>query len=519
MRRSLHSTRVAVVAGLAAVLAAGGCRPGPPVDPAVITVGVRTAPNTLDPRQAGDEVSQRVAELVFSPLLILGPDLKPRPHLASRLDNPDPLTYIAHLRRGVLFHDGHELTAADVVYTYAAFLDPTYVSPFKGAFSAMQSVVALDDYTVEFKLKTPFAAFPAQLVLQPPIVPAGSGDALRRFPIGTGPYRFVEYSPDDHVTLSAFEGYFDGLPNNAGLVLKVVPDDTMRGLELRRGSLDVVVNDLPPDIVHQLRREGALQSVTSPGLDFSYLGINFRDPVLADRRVRQAIGHAIDRQAIVDHLRRGLGRLATGLLPSQAWAYEPDVTQFSYDPAKAQALLDEAGFRDPDGDGPLPRLRLSLICSTNEETRLQSTIIQENLNRVGIQLDVRSYEFATFYQDVLRGRFQMFSLQWVGGALVDPDILRRVYHSSQVPPAGFNRGYYNNAEVDRVLDAVAAAPSDEERRRLYSEVQRLVADDAVYIPVWNKTNVVVASRTLAGLHVGATGDLFGLRDVKRTTSR
>ena len=507
------------MAGVAATLASGGCRRAPAVDPGIITVGVRTAPNTLDPRQAGDEISQRVGELVFSPLLILGPDLKPRPHLAERLDNPDPLTYIAHLRRGVRFHDGHELTAADVVYTFGAFLDPEYVSPFKGAFSAMQAVTALDDYTVEFKLKTPFAAFPAQLVMQPPVVPAGSGDSLRTFPIGTGPYRFVEYAVDDHVTLSAFEGYFDGLPNNAGVVLKVVPDDTMRGLELRRGSLDVVVNDLPPDIVHQLRREDTLQSVTSPGLDFSYLGINFRDPVLADRRVRQAIGYAIDRQAIVDHLRRGLARLATGLLPSQAWAFEPDVDQFTYDPAKAQALLDEAGYGDPDGEGPLPRLRLSLICSTNEETRLQATIIQENLKRVGIQLDVRSYEFATFYQDVLRGRFQLFSLQWVGGALVDPDILRRVYHSSQVPPAGFNRGYYRNPEVDRVLDSVAAAPSDEERRRLYSEVQRLVAEDAVYIPVWNKTNVVVARRNLAGLHVGATGDLFGLRDVKRATSR
>ena len=312
-------------------------------------MGIRTAPNTLDPRQAGDEVSQRVSELIFSPLFILGPDLKPQPHLALRLDNPDPLTYVAHLRHGVRFHDGHELTAADVVYTFGAFLDPAYVSPFKGAFSALQSVTALDDYTVEFRLKTPFAAFPSQLVLQPPVVPAGSGDALRTFPIGTGPYRFVEYAADDHVTLSAFEGYFDGLPNNAGLVLKVVPDDTMRGLELRRGSLDVVVNDLPPDIVHQLRREETLQSTTSPGLDFSYVGINFRDPVLADRRVRQALGYAIDRQAIVEHLRRGLARLATGLVPSQAWAYEPDVDQFTYDPAKAQALLEEAGYRDPDG--------------------------------------------------------------------------------------------------------------------------------------------------------------------------
>jgi peptide/nickel transport system substrate-binding protein len=517
----LRCSARATAAGLAALaaLTLASCRSAPPTDPSILTVGIRTAPNTLDPRQAGDEISQRVSELIFAPLFVLGPDLTAQPHLALRLDNPDPLTYVVHLRHGVRFHDGHELTSADVVYTYEAFLDPAYVSPFKGAFSSLQSVKALDGYTVEFKLKAPFAGFPAQLVLQPPIVPAGSGDSLRAFPIGAGPYRFVEYAVDDHVTLSAFEGYFDGLPNNAGLVLKVVPDDTMRGLELRRGSLDLVVNDLPPDIVHQLRREDALQTATSPGLDFSYVGINLRDPVLGDRRVRRAIGYAIDRQAIVDHLRRGLARLATGLVPSQGWAYEPDVQQFTFDPAKAKALLDEAGFKDPDGDGPLPRLRLSLICSTNEETRLQSTIIQQDLRRVGIDVDVRSYEFATFYQDVVNGRFQLFSLQWTGGALVDPDILRRVFHSTQTPPSGFNRGRYSNPEVDRLLDAASAATSDAERRRLYSEVQRIVSRDAPYIPVWNKTNVVVAQRSLAGLHVGATGDLLGLRDVKRTTSR
>ncbi len=195
----------------------------------------------------------------------------------------------------------------------------------------------------------------------------------------------------------------------------------------------------------------------------------------------------------------------------------PTSQQFAYDPARARALLDEAGYRDPDGDGPLPRLRLSLSCSTNEETRLQSAIIQENLRRVGIDLDVRSYEFATFYQDVLKGRFQLFSLQWVGGALVDPDILRRVYHSSQVPPAGFNRGYYSNPEVDRLLDAAAASTSDEERRELYGEVQRLVARDAAYIPIWNKTNVVVAqpvARRAARGRRPATS--WVSRDMKRT---
>jgi peptide/nickel transport system substrate-binding protein len=407
------------------------------------------------------------------------------------------------------------LTSADVVYTFGAFLDPQFVSPFKGAYNVLESVTATDELTVVFRLKKPFAAFPIQLV-QPPVVPAGSADAMRTHPVGSGPYRFVEYATDDHVTLAANADYFGGKPANAGLVLKVVPDDTMRGLELRRGSVDVVVNDMLPDIVHQLQQDGALQAQTTPGVDFSYMGVNLRDPILRDRRVRYAIGYAIDRQAIVDYLRRGLGRVATGLMPSQAPVYTSDVLQFTFDPARAMALLDEAGYPDPDGPGPAVRMHLTLATSTNEEARLQCAIIQEHLRRVGIDVEVRSSEFATFYQDVVRGRFQLFTLQWVGGALVDPDILRRVFHSTQTPPAGFNRGFYDNPEVDRLLDEASTALDEATRTRAYTEVQRLVAADAPYIPIWNKTNVMVAQRQLTGLRLGPLGDYLPLREVSRT---
>jgi peptide/nickel transport system substrate-binding protein len=498
---------------LGALAVLPGCGQTVTRDRNVVVVAIRTSPNNLDPRQAGDEASQRVSQLVFNCLMDVGDDLRVVPRLAARLDNPDPLTYVAHLRRGVRFHDGHELTSKDVVYTYAAFLDPAYLSPFKGAFRVMKSVRALDDYTVEFTLNEPFAAFPAQLAGVPAIVPDGSGDAMRTFPIGTGPYRFVS-AEEDVVTLAAFEGYFDGLPNNAGIVLKVVPDDTMRGLELRKGSVDVVVNDLPPDMVHQFEKAGGFAVSRDPGLDFSYLGFNMRDPVLRDKRVRHAIGYAINRDAIVTYLRRGLARPAFGLVPPQAWAFEPNVTTFPYDPARAKALLDEAGYRDPDGDGPQPRLRLSLKISTNEETRLQSTVMQQDLRRVGIDLDLRSYEFATFYADVLKGDFQIFSLQWVGGALADPDIIRRVFHSNQVPPAGFNRGYYSNPEVDRLIDEASQALSEETRREKYSRAQQLIAEDAPYIPIWNRVNAILAQPGFTGLHLPPTGDFQALRDVR-----
>jgi peptide/nickel transport system substrate-binding protein len=181
--------------------------------------------------------------------------------------------------------------------------------------------------------------------------------------------------------------------------------------------------------------------------------------------------------------------------------------------------LDEAGYPDPDGDGPLPRLRVSLKTSTNEETRLQSTVIQEDLRRVGIDLDLRAYEFATFYADVLRGHFQIFTLTWTGGGLVDPDMLRRVFHSQQVPPSGFNRGYYANPEVDRLIDLATRALDEPERKRWYGAAQKLIADDAPYIPIWNRTNVVVAQQDLSATHAGPMGDFTHLKNVARRAPR
>jgi peptide/nickel transport system substrate-binding protein len=488
--------------------------PQPPRDPNIITIAVRSGPNSLDPRLSNDEATQRMSQLVYSALLEHGDDLRIRPALAERFENPDPLTYIAHLHRGVTFHDGRQLTARDVVYTFKSILDPAMVSPFKGAFRSLKDVTAPDDYTVVFTLSEPFAAFPMQLAGVPPIVPAASGDSLRVNPIGSGPYRVVRYVPDDVLVLEAFDEYWEGRPSNSGIVMKVVPDDTMRGLEIRKGATDLVVNDLPPDIVHQLEKSNQFSIERSPGLDFFYLGVNFRDPVLTDIRVRHAIGYATNRDAIIRYLRRGLGRPAVGLVPDIAWAFEPEVFRFNFDPERAKRLLDDAGYRDPDGDGPRSRLTLSLKISTNEETRLQATAIQHDLQSVGIDLDVRAHEFATFFADVIKGNFQLFALQWVGGAMIDPDMLRRVFHSREVPPGGFNRGHYRNAQVDRFLELATTSVDEAERKRYYGEAQRLIAADAPYIPIWNKTNVIVAQRRLAGLRLNPVSDFNALRDVR-----
>jgi peptide/nickel transport system substrate-binding protein len=275
-----------------------------------------------------------------------------------------------------------------------------------------------------------------------------------------------------------------------------------------------MINDLAPDIVYQLQKEG-LPLTTAPGLDYQYLAFNFRDPVLKDLRVRRAIGYAIDRESIVQYLRRGLATTAIGMLPPTSWAFEPGVFTFTYDPDEAKKLLDEAGYPDPDGDGPRPRLSLTLKTSTAEFNRLQSAVIQQNLKNVGIALDIRTYEFATMYADVLKGNFQMYTLQWVGGAVADPDILRRVFHSQMIPPVGFNRGHFSDPDVDRLIDEATLATSMDERRVRYGRVQQRIAELAPYISLWTKTNYAIARPGLRGIQLTPPVDFSFLKNVER----
>jgi peptide/nickel transport system substrate-binding protein len=496
---------------LSLIAAAGACSQPPP-EPGTITVSMAASPTNLDPRMVADSYSVRAHQLLFNNLLRFDDRMLLSPCLAAEWSTTDYKTYRVKLRQGVRFHNGHELTSKDVVYTYSSILDAKTNSPMRGGFRMLDTVSAIDPYTVQFVLKEPSGAFLVNLVAVM-IVPDGAGRDFRDHPIGTGPYEFVSFTADDRVVLKAFPEYFEGRPRNNGVTLKVVPDDIMRGLELRKRASDLVVNDLAPDIAFQLQKEG-LTLTTAPGLNYQYLAFNLRDPVLQDVRVRHAIGYAIDRQSIVEYLRRGLATPSMSMLAPSNWAFEPNVFDFTYDPAEARRLLDEAGYPDRDGEGSAARLSLSLkVSSATEFNRLQSSVIQQNLREVGIDLDVRTYEFATLYADILKGNFQMYTLQWAGGATADPDILRRVFHSQQVPPAGFNRGHLNDPELDRLIDDATRATDTEERRVRYSKVQQRVAELAPYISLWTETNFAVSQPDIRGIRLSPHGDFSFLRNV------
>lgn len=521
MTTRLHRRRVlmrSVVLTSTLGLAAPACVGNPPSDPSTIVVGITSSPSSFDPRFGLDDVAQKVQALIYDPLVTIDDELRIAPGLATRLDRLDATTYVAELRPGVRFHDGHELTADDVVHTFESVLDPALASPKRGAYRLLASVAALERYRVRFTLSAPQTNFPYELVPLP-IVPKGAGLELSAHPVGTGPYRFARYVVDDHVRLAAFDEYWRGAPRNTALVLKVVPDEVMRALEVRKGTMDIVLNDISPDLFFQLTQERDLQAATAPGVDYQYVGINLAHPVLRDVRVRRALTHAIDRDAIVKHLRRDLATPAIGLIPPTSWAHEPEAVAFPYDPVRARRLMDDAGYRDPDGDGPAARFTVTLKISNQEFNRLQASVIQEDFRRVGVALDVRTHEFATLFADVLAGNFELYTLQWTAGALADPDILRRVFHTQQVPPVGFNRGRYSNATVDRLVDEAARVSDEPARRALYSQAQRELASDVPYISLWHKTNFIVAQATLSGLQLSPLADFTFLRLVSRTPAR
>jgi peptide/nickel transport system substrate-binding protein len=475
-----------------------------------IVVGIPTSPAILDPRIGADEASQKAHQLIFNTLFRIDNDLRVVPELAESFQQPNPVTRVVRLRRGVRFHNGRELTAADVAYTFRSFLDPKFGGR-SGAYRMLSAVKAIDPYTVEFTLKAPSASFLVNLVMG--IVQAGSGQSNSRAPIGTGPYKLTEFIPDDRVVLESFGEYWGGAPANRHVVLKVVPDDTMRGLELRNGTVDIVVNDLAPDVISQLQREGRLQTVKAEGTDYAYIGLNLNHPILANTDVRRALGYAIDREAIVKHLRRDFATTAVGIVPRMSWAFEHEVFDFRHDVGEAKRLLDAAGYADPDGDGPLPRFNLTLRTSTSEVYRLQAAAIQHDLAAAGVRVDIRSTEIQTLLTDIARGNFQLYTAVFVG--ITDPDMLRRVFHSSQMPPVGFNRVHYVNHDVDRLIDAAATTPEEQERQALYSKAQQIIAEDVPYIPLWHRTNVAVFQPDLEGVSLSPIADFTFLKNVRR----
>ncbi len=491
------------------LLLGNGCR-SRGSDPDTVRFLIESSPNNLDLRQGTDAQSERVGALIFDALVHKDEHFGLQPWLATAWEQPEPRTWVFHLRPGVRFHDGKPLTAVDVAWSIRSMTNGVLTTSKGGSFAGITSVDTPTPLTVAVHTAKPDPGLLFNLSDGLfGVVEDGAGRDEGLHPVGTGPFRFVDQVQDKEVVLERNPVWWGGAPKLARVQFAVVPDNISMALELKKGSADAESNAITPDETHALADVPHLRTEVRPGADVYYANFNVNDPALRDVRVRQAIACAIDRQALIQALWRGRAVPANTLLPPGHWAAASAsaLPQYAFDPARASALLDAAGLR-PDAQGV--RLHITLKTSTDETTRLLAQVLQQQMGSVGIQLALRSAEFGTFYADITRGAFQMYILRWTGSN-EDPDIFRFAYASSSFPPRGGNRGRYGNPQLDALLESATATQSGAARRNDYIEVQRMLATDLPSLPLWYPDVVVVHAKRLAHVHPDPGGTFGFLR--------
>jgi len=464
-----------------------------------LRMGLATAPRNLDPRFATDAISERINRLLYQRLVTFDAASRPVPALATwkRLT---PTRYLFTLEEvGRIFSDGSRLTAEDVAATYASILDPASTSPHRTLLSMIRDIRTDGPDRIEFRLSTPDPLFPAYLDIG--ILPATwirSGHAFQRTPVGSGPFRLLDWSEPSRLRLERRR-------DRQLFELLVIDDPNVRVMKLLRGEIHLLQNDLSPELLGYLQGRPEVRVHRVGGTNFSYLGFNLQDPVTGLRPVRQAIAHAIDRRAILRFLFRNGGRPAQAIFPPEHWAGAPGLVGHAYNPARSRTLLAAAGL---DTEQPLP-----LVYKTSSDPfRIRlATVIQAQLAQVGIRLDVRSYDWGTFYGDIKAGRFQLYGLSWVGNRI--PDIFRYVFHSTSVPPRGANRGHYHSPRADRIIETGQAEQDPERQAAHYRELQALLLEELPYIPLWYEDQVCAYRSEVAGYGLSPDGNYDGLLEV------
>ena len=477
------------------VICAACSRP-PERDPNALVVMLPRDAEQLDPRFVGDPYGLRVSRLLFGSLVTIDPrTLEVIPDLAQSVEALSPTEFVVKLRPGLRFSDGSALDAEDVVATFAGVVDPTLGSRYARNYRRISEMRVSDPTTIRFVLREPHATFLTDLEL--PIV--RSEDARRRvatpedpFPVGAGPYRLTKHDAGV-LELVANPHWHRGRPLHPSLRLVVIRDDNTRALRMLAGEGDLALASVPPLLLPMFADDVRFETRRAAGISTMYLGFQTQSPKLADVRVRRAVAHAIDRELLVRAKYDGLASVADSWIPAGHWADAGALPTQEFDPDRARALLDEAGFPDPPGEAP----RMRLVLRTTSERFRQSVAraIAAMLRKVGVDVDVRPSEAATLIADLNRGRFELTLLQVP--EVIEPHVLSWFFDSSRIPgpqSEGANRWRYENAELDRLFERGRIEVEQDRRREAYEQAQRILARDLPVLPLWQPDIVAVVRR-------------------------
>ncbi|RII27722.1 MAG: peptide-binding protein [Geobacter sp.] len=500
-------------------VAPGPRLPGVPAYGDSIVVGSIGEPSTLLPLLASDSASRDVAGEIYNGLVRYDRNLKLEGDLAERWEiSRDGLIITFHLRRGVKWHDGQPFTSRDVLYTYRVTIDPRTPTAYAENFKQVKRAEAPDPYTFMVTYAKPFA--PALESWGVEILPAHllegkdiTRSELARRPVGTGPYCFKEWVAGQKLVLESNHDYYEGRPYIDRYVYRIIPDTATMYMELKSGGLDMM--GLTPV---QYQRQTTTKEFLSrfnkyryPASAYTYLGYNLRHPLFSDRRVRQALTSAINKDEILQGVQFGMGQVAHGPYKPGTWPYNPNVKDFSYNPDRARALLAEAGWRDRNSDGILVKdgksFSFTILTNQGNDERLKTAlIIQQRLKAVGIEVKIRTIEWASFLKNFIdKGDFQAVILGWTIGQ--DPD-LYDVWHSSKTGPRELNFVGYKNAEMDRLIEKGRGTFDLEERRRCYYRIQEILAEDQPYTFLYVPDALPVVSARFRGIKPAPAGIMY-----------
>jgi peptide/nickel transport system substrate-binding protein len=484
---------------------------------------------TIDPigSPSVDAASERVRALMFNSLVRKDEKFDYIGDLASDIkQSSDGTVFTFTLRDGVKFHDGRAFSSADAKYTLDLVFSSSFAksaSFFEGSGadkkSYIKSVAAPDAKTLVITLTHPWTGLLSNLV-PVAIIPKDSYESQKTHPLGTGAFKFKNYDNSQQVVdFDANADYWEGAPHIAALRVRVIADTNALQAELRSGRVDIapLPTSLSPDAIKLLGQDANLQVLQFTGSNVNLLTFNTSAPPLNDVRVRQAIAYAVDRESLIRDLLLGQGKLAHSILPEESWAYVPG-QKYSFDPAMARKLLDEAGLKDPDGDGPQPRFAKPVVFKVSGSSvaaKNYAGVIQNYLKNVGIPVTIETAELNTLFDELRRGNFQIFYGQWVGGNQ-DPIFFKDLFATSEIPTearASRNRSRYSNKEVDALLEEAVNTFDRDKAKQLYARVQEIVSREVPVLPLWYQANIVIARKNVGNINVDASGDWRFVRNL------
>ena len=489
---------------------------GVPATGDILVEGAIGDASNLIPLLATDSASHSISGLIFNGLVKYDRDLNIVGDLAESWEiSRDGLVITFRLRKGVRWHDGAPFTADDVLFTYRLTVDPKTPTAYAGDFLKVKKAEVLDPYTFRVTYDRPFA--PALMSWGAAVMPKHlmegrdiTKSPLARHPVGTGPYRFKEWKTGQKIVLAANEDYFEGRPYLDGRVMRVIPDMATMFLELRARGIDHM-GLTPLQYTRQTETRyfrNHFRKYRYLSFSYTYLGFNLQNPMFADRRVRQALAHAVDKGELIEGILLGLGQEATGPFKPGTWQYNPNVKRFAYDPERALQLLAEAGWRDTDGDGILDRggqrFEFELLVNQGNEVRAKTAeIVQRRLAELGISVKIRVIEWAAFIKEFInKRRFDAVILGWT--IPMDPD-LYDVWHSSKTGPSELNFISYKNEEVDALLERGRSTFDRAERKRCYDRIQEILAEDQPYIFLYVPDALPIFNARIRGIDPAPVG--------------